>query len=525
MSDPADAPKPDPSPVQPHPAVRAVMRERSALALAVLSGVLYFLGFAAFEVLPFAFVSLAPLLVALRGREGWKAVRLGWITGTVLGAGGFYWIVGMLKTFSGFPTALCIVFASLLWAGQGLQFAAFAWVISRLDHRNVPRMASAPLALAAVELSFPLLFPWYTANSLHRYPILFQTADLGGVVMVSWAMALGHTALSEAWVRAGTWRERLRPALIPLAFWAFAIPYGAWRIAQTDAEAARSRALRVGVVQQNLGLMEKRNDAYESLRRHLTASRELEARGVDLLVWSESAIAFRIPEDVRNIRDYITEWDLRTPVLFGALSVRDEGATRMNLYNTAFITDATGALRASYDKVYLLAFGEYLPLGETFPQLYQISRNSGHFTPGHRFTAMPVPGGTVAPLICYEDILPRFVRSFMRRTDADLIAVILNDAWFGDTAEPWIHDALAKFRAVEHRRDLIRAANSGVSSIIDATGREVAHTGTFTRESLRGTVHLRKGRTLYGIAGDWVGYIGVLLALYGLIPRRFAVKT
>lgn len=501
-----------------------MLRERTALALAVLSGVLYFLGFAAFEILPLAFVSLAPLLVALRGREGWKAVRLGWLTGTVLGAGGFYWIVGMLRTFSGFPTALCIVFASLLWAGQGLMYGAFAWIVVRADHRNLPRLLSAPLALAAVELAFPLLFPWYTANSLHRYPLLFQTADLGGVILVSWALALGHTAVSEAWVRTGPWKTRLAPLAIPLAFWACAIPYGAWRMAQTDA-AARSRpALRVGIVQQNLGLMEKRNDAYESLRRHLAASRELEARGAQLLVWPESAVAFRIPEDVRNIRDYITEWDLRTPTLFGALSVRDAGGTRLNLYNTAFMTDATGALRGSYDKVYLLAFGEYLPLGETFPKLYEISRNSGRFTPGSRFAAMPVPGGSLAPLICYEDILPRFVRSFMRRTDANLLAVILNDAWFGDTAEPWIHDALAKFRAVEHRRDLVRAANSGVSSVIDANGRVVTHGRTFTRESLLATVHLREGRTLYALAGDWIGYLGVILALYGLLPRRFAVK-
>jgi len=526
MTDTAsETPGTDTPTVHPHPSVRAVLRERSALLLAVLSGVLYFLGFAAFEVLPFAFISLAPLLVALRGREGWKAVRLGWLTGTVLGAGGFYWIVGMLKTFSGFPTALCIVFASLLWAGQGLQFAAFAWVVSRLDRRNVPRMLSAPLALAAVELTFPLLFPWYTANSLHRYPILFQTADLGGVILVSWALALGHAALAEAWVRVGPWRERLRPALYPLAFWAFALPYGAYRLRGVDAESAARPALRVGVVQENLGLMEKRNDPLESLRRHLQTSRELEAQGAQLLVWSESAIAFRIPERVRNIRDYIPEWDLRTPTLFGALSVRGEGGgARPRYFNTAFMTDASGDLRGSYDKVYLLAFGEYLPLGETFPQLYAASPNSGHFTRGTRMEPLPVPGGSLLPLICYEDILPRFVRSFMQRADADVMAVILNDAWFGDTAEPWIHDALAKFRAVEHRRDLVRAANSGVSSIIDAGGRETHHGGTFTRARLLGDVHLRRGRTLYTYAGDWIAYLGVLLALYGFAPRRFGEK-
>ncbi len=505
----------------PSPTAPIVPRERVAYALAVLSGLLYFLGFASFEVYPFAFVSLAPLLVALRGRTGFKALRLGWLMGFVAMAGGFYWIVGMLKTFSGFPMPLCILFASLLWAGQGMLFGVLALVVSRLDARGVPRLVSVPLTLAGTEMVFPVLFPWYTANSLHDLPVLIQTADLGGVLLVSAALGLGHAAIDEVFARRGPWRERWKPLAAPLAFWALAIPYGGWRMKQVDADARARPALRVGIVQQNLGLMEKRFDPYLALERHLAASRELEARGVDLLVWSESALAFRIPEGVQNIRDAIPPWDLRTPTLFGALSVRGEDERgRLRLYNTAFMTDAQGNMRGHYDKVYLLAFGEYIPFGETFPQLYDISRNSGHFRRGSTFRALPVPGGTVAPLICYEDILPRFVRDFQRRANPDLLAVILNDAWFGDTAEPWIHNALARFRAVEQRRDLVRAANSGVSSIIDAAGRHVAHGGTFRRENVVGTVHLRQGRTVYYYTGDWVGWAGVALALTTLLPRR-----
>lgn len=517
MTEPPNAPAPA---VHPHPTVRAVMRERWALACAVFSGLAIFLGFAGKEIYPLAFVSLAPLLVALRGRTGWLALRLGWVTGTVAVAGGFSWIVGMLKTFSGFPTPLCVLFASLLWIAQGLQYGVFAWLVSKADTRGLPRLVSAPLLAAAVELTFPLLFPWYLANSLHNAPLLYQTADLGGVLLVTAAMVLGHAALAEAWVCTGSWSERAKPLALPLAFWALAIPYGYWRIHQLDAGDAHARALRVGVVQQNLGLMEKRNDPVIALDRHLAASRILEAQGVEFIVWSESAVAFRIPEGLTNIRDNIPPWDLHTPVLFGALSVRDGTATRPNLYNTAFMTDASGAMRGSYDKVYLLAFGEYIPLGETFPQIYDLSPHSGHFTRGSTIRSLPIPGGTVAPLICYEDILPRFVRDFQNRVSPDLLAVILNDAWFGHTAEPWIHNALSKFRAVEHRRDLVRAANSGVSSIIDGAGRVIAESQTFTRENVVGTVHLRQGRTVYGYTGDWVGYAGVLLAVYSVVRRR-----
>ena len=250
-----------------------------------------------------------------------------------------------------------------------------------------------------------------------------------------------------------------RPAALVLAL-TLVVPVA--HSSTETAEARTARPLRGGVVQQNLGLMQKRNDPVVALNRHLEASRALEAQGVEWIVWSESAVAFRIPENVVNIRDYIPEWDLHTPVLFGALSVRDGTPERPNLYNTAFMTDAEGRMRGSYDKVYLLAFGEYIPLGETFPQIYAASPHSGHFTRGSTLRSLPVPGGNVAPLICYEDILPRFVRTFQNRVNPDLLAVILNDAWFGNTAEPWIHNALSKFRAIEHRRDLVRSANSGV---------------------------------------------------------------
>lgn len=523
MSDaPAPAAAPAPAPgAAPHPTIRAVMRERHALALAVLSGLFMWLGFAGKDILPCAFVSLAPVLVALRGRVGWRAFRLGWLAGFVGTAGGFSWIVGMLQTFSGFPLPLCVLFAALLWLSTGFPFGVMAWLVSKADAKDVPRLVSVPLALAAVEMTIPALFPWYLAASLHTAPVLIQTADIGGPLLLGAMLGLSHAALSEVAVRVGPWPVRLRPLAWPLAFWLLSVPYGHWRIGQVDEEARAARALRVGVVQQNLGLMQKRTDPYLALDRHLEASRELERRGVDLLVWSESAISFRIPEEVRNIRDYIPPWDLHTPVLFGALSVRgDERNPR--LYNTAFMTDASGAIRGTYDKVYLLAFGEYIPFGETFPQLYEVSRNSGHFTRGSRMVALPVPGGTVAPLICYEDILPRFVRDFQREAHADLLAVILNDAWFGDTAEPWIHNALSKFRAIEQRRDLVRSANSGVSSIIDAAGRVVAQGGTFRRENVVGTVHLRRRDTPYRTLGDFVGWAGVLACAWFVLPRRRA---
>jgi apolipoprotein N-acyltransferase len=509
-----------------------VASRRHAIALSILGGVLLFLGFAGFDLWPCAVIAQGPILLATRGRSPRQAFWLGWLGGTIGIAGGFYWIASMLKTFSGFSLPLCVLFASLLWAAQGLQFALFYLAVARADARGWPRLLSIPLLFAALEFVFPSLFPWYYANSLHKVPLLIQTADLGGVVFTGLLLTLSHAltdlALARWWsARAGrpipetpAWWRR---AAISAGFaWMFTLAYGAYRIREVDRENATAPSLRVAVVQESLGLQEKRTDPRSALQRHVRATREVTARErVDLTVWSESALSFVFPSDLRNVREQIRSWPTESHVLFGAL--REEGG---RIYNTAYLSDREGALQAPYDKTFLLAFGEYLPGGETFPVLYQWSPNSGHFTPGARPVAMTLPPASdgqryrVAPLICYEDILPRFVHRFQRETDSQLLAVILNDAWFGDTTEPWIHMALSKFRSVEHRRDFVRAANSGVSGFIDGAGRVIAQTGTFTVEAPVATVHLRTRKTLYALTGDWFGWLALVSALAMVVRKR-----
>jgi apolipoprotein N-acyltransferase len=97
----------------------------------------------------------------------------------------------------------------------------------------------------------------------------------------------------------------------------------------------------------------------------------------------------------------------------------------------------------------------------------------------------------------------------VRETRPNLLVTLANDAWFGDSQEPWLHLGLAQLRAVEQRRWLVRATNSGVSAIVDPSGRLVARTGLLTRESLRSTVHLLDGETAYARLGDWPGWLAL----------------
>jgi len=127
-------------------------------------------------------------------------------------------------------------------------------------------------------------------------------------------------------------------------------------------------------------------------------------------------------------------------------------------------------------------------------------------------------GFRLGVLICYEDILPGFVRRVVRDTRPHLLVNLTNDAWVGDTPEPWIHLALAKLRAVEHRRYLVRATNTGVSAVIDPAGRVVTRSGAFTRENLRAEVAMLEDTTPYALWGDWPSWIALAAVLRMAFP-------
>lgn len=493
MSDPSAERAPGPLPA------------KTAYALAALSGTLIFLGFAGFDIWPLAFVAWAPLLVAVRGQSPSLALKLGLLTGLVLDVGGFYWLQTMLMTFSGFPPPVCAVFTGILCAYQGGRAALFAWLLARAEARRWPFALLVFLAFAASETVYPVLFPWYLAGSVHMLPVMLQVAELGGPILVSLAVLAPSVALAELGDAARSGRKRSLPAIaIPFAFTLTTALYGLVRVPQVRADMAASEPFKLGVVQGNLGLIQKREDPAEGLRRHRRLTAELVKEGADLVVWSESSITFPMPvEAAPRILQERMVGALGVPVVAGAvLYERAKSETeRERWYNVAVSTDERGAMTGRFDKTFLLAFGEYLPFGETFPQLYELSPNTGHFTAGTSVAPLRVPvkgkERNLTALICYEDILPSFARDAVKEGVPELIVNLTNDAWFGPTTEPWEHLALAKLRAVEHRRYLVRATNSGVSAVVDPTGAVVGHTETFVPAKLLADAHFMTAHTVF----------------------------
>jgi apolipoprotein N-acyltransferase len=213
------------------------------------------------------------------------------------------------------------------------------------------------------------------------------------------------------------------------------------------------------------------------------------------------------------------------PVLFGGVIVKKvDDAREYVLYNSALLTNAAGDVVGRFDKQKLVMFSEEMPFGETFPILYEWSPNSGKFVSGKRYDPLTAGEHQIATVICYEDIIPGFVNRIVNNGNPDLIANLTNDAWFGDTTEPWIHLALAKLRAIEHRRYFVRSANSGVSAVVDPVGRLVVTTPTFEQAARATEVRWLRGSTAYEVLGDvpfWV-LSAAAVALSVVSPRRKA---
>lgn len=521
------------SEAQASPPTPSPSRRLLPFGLAALSGALYFVGFAGFDVWPLALVCFIPLFAAFdlereRGARLRRLLALGFVMSFVKHAGGFYWLIEMLEDFSGFGFTTCVLLASLYFASHAIDTVLLAWLYDRGRRHGWPVTPVAVAAVATYEMLVPTLFPNYLANSFHEVPVLCQVADLGGPVLVSMICVAVNGAIYE--VGRAAWRKerigRVTPAVVG-ALVVAQIVYGVIRIAEVDARAAEAPTLSVGLVQTNMGIFEKRDDPDLGHERHVDDTLALEREhDLDLIVWPESAYNRYIHSNVTNLRRYVMAYrddddelhgPIRTPLLFGGLSKRPVGDS-VRRFNTAYLIDERGRVQGTYDKTFLLMFGEYLPLADRFPVLHEWSPRSGRFTPGDHVRPLPFGRYRLTALVCYEDVAPRFTRDAVREGDPHLLVNVTNDAWFGDTTEPWIHLALAKMRAIEHHRFLVRSTNSGVSAVVDPVGRLIVSSGVMTRETLVADVGMMRGAYPYEHLGDWPGWLGV--ALCGLFTFR-----
>jgi apolipoprotein N-acyltransferase len=247
-------------------------------------------------------------------------------------------------------------------------------------------------------------------------------------------------------------------------------------------------------------------NAWANVDRHLSLTETAAARGARLVVWPESAVPFLFDED-RDLAAILqaTARERRIYLLFGNDDRESVPGSRGRIFVGAKLLDPEGRLALRYRKIQLVPFGEYVPLQPLFTLggrfAAKLVQEVSDFTPGEEAATGLVDGHRVGGFICYEAIFPALVRRFTH-AGAELLVNVTNDAWYGTTSAPHQHLAMAAFRAVENRRYLVRAANTGITAVVDPWGRVLSPTRLFDRTVLVREVPFTTGLTFYARHGD-----------------------
>jgi apolipoprotein N-acyltransferase len=473
---------------------------------------------------PLAWVAFVPLFWAIRGARNLRAaIFCGWLAGFFAHLIGFYWLVYTINVFGGFPypvsAIVFLVYASL----QGLEVAIFALLVRGMGFG--PWQIFPALFWVSIEFFFPLLFPWRLANSQSSFSWFVQTADLVGPYGASFLLMWCNAIVAELLFTKERGRKpRWLAAAACGACIVASLMYGWLRLNQLTAQMKTAAKLTVAAVQANIGVGMKWDPKQmdENLNAHIRLTQGI--NGAQLILWPESAIEEWLPENLPALpAQFVESLRLKNAYfIFGARSYSGSPkAPHPKAFNTAFLTDSRGVVRGRYHKQVLLAFGEYIPFSGLLGLLPGMPFVEG-FTAGDGPGTLDLPGGErIAPLICYEDLMPELSRRFVREGKANLLVNLTNDAWYGKTVAPWQHARLAKWRAIETRRSLLRVTNTGVTVFINAKGEMVEALPIFIPAVLKTQVDILEGETFYVRFGDWFAW-GITLVVVAIVLVQFS---
>jgi len=359
----------------------------------------------------------------------------------------------------------------------------------------------------------------------YRNVELIQAADIFGVWVVSYLVVSVNCAVASLFRGEGLpGRREAILRLLPAAGAALLLLGAWWYGLQKTLPDDETAGLEVVVIQGNVEQDVKWDPAYrrETFDIYRTLTEAGAGEGTDLVVWPETATPFTYrhePRYCRQILDLARETG--APILFGSPAREGEGQ-EMTLRNRAYLVSAAGEDVGWYDKVHLVPFGEYVPWKRLLFFVNSLVQAVGEFSPGAGPVTLEVPGVRAGVLICYEVIFPDLVRRSVNG-GAGILVNITNDAWFGRTAASRQHFSTLVFRAVENRRPVARAANTGISGFVDKGGRILQTSDLFVRGHYRAELHPSSERTVYGRVGDLFpmacAVAGVLL-LAGLGRRK-----
>jgi apolipoprotein N-acyltransferase len=489
--------------------------------LAALSGVMLALSFPKPGISPLAWFAFVPLLAACAGVAGRDAFKIAFAAGFTAYAGILYWLNIVMTTYGRLHWTVSGTLYLLLAGYLALYCGVALWLTRRGEERGISALFSFPVLWVAGELIRSYLltgFPWANLGySQYRTLPLIQISDLTGVYGVSFLVAFANVVFYRMW----RWlKEKEAPYpvggfLALLVLIGATLGYGLNTLNRVEDGPMQ----RVLLVQGNIPQDVKWDPAFQesTLATYERLSREGCQYQGTLVIWPESALPFLLQDEPNysaRVRALATE--LQSCLITGSPArENDRGLTRY--LNSAFLISPTGTILGRSDKLHLVPFGEYVPLSSLLPFVNKMVAGIGDFSPGKAPVPLVTPGGKVGVLVCFEGVFPEVARAYVQR-GAGLLVNITNDAWFGRSSAPYQHLSMTVFRAVENRVPLVRAANTGISSVIDSKGHIHGMTPLFEEATLGAEVRRGEGGSFYSRCGD----IFALACLAGSLFIAFA---
>jgi apolipoprotein N-acyltransferase len=457
----------------------------------------------------------------------WQGFLLGYVSGVIWYLGTCYWVYFTMHEYGelGAVTSALLLLAYALYLAlyHGIFGLLVAVTAARRNGYSLRALVFAPFIWVALELARTHVtgFPWnllgYT--QIDNIPLI-RIASVTGVYGLSFEIALVNTAVAAAFLVP----QRKRLLLLTVS----AVVIILLHAGKLYSPPALPTSQGVTLVQSNVPVL----DEAWSLDYEVNTLRELAGISVrpkaehdntpGLIIWPESPAPFFVTD--LHVRTALADVARQTnsSIIAGTLGIRgfDNPSGAREIYNSASVIATNGAWTYEYDKVHLVPFGEYVPFADLLFFAKKLTRDVGTFSRGTSRQPLQVDSTPVGVFICYESVFPNEVRQ-LARNGAEVFVNISNDGWYGDTSAPLQHLNMARMRAVENNRWLLRDTNSGVTAVIDPYGRRVAEAPRFQRTVLQGAYDIEQETTFYTRHGDWFPVLCAIIALLGLFLRYY----
>jgi len=469
--------------------------------LALSSAILLLLVFPRFDIYWLVVAAPVPLLVALaRTAAGWQRAVLGWAAGFLYWWLLCSWIQFVLQNYGGvgyWGSWGCFLLFALY---MGAQLALFSWLAGPLLHRvyAIPAVAALWTGMERVREVFG--FAWLDlGNAAIHMSLPLRLAPYFGVYGVSFVFAMLATGLACVILRRP--RRWLYWLVALVALWLFPRlpePFPAPR--------------RAVVIQPDIPTNVDWTDLLEQ-----RAERQMgllsEALHAPLVIWPEmpAPLYYYSDPNFRRLAAQIAAD--HGYFLFGTVAYTEEHQP----LNSAILLGPDGREIGRYDKIHLVPFGEFVP--PLFRFVNRITTEAGDFVPGHDIKVLPADGERLGVFICYESAFPDLVRQFAKKR-ANVLINLSNDGYFGHSDAHEQHLLIARMRAVENRRYLIRATNDGITAVIDPAGRVIKELPSYRALATYVRYGTIEETTFYARHGDWFAWscllIGVSLGMFNM---------